>query len=45
MRNMDSRDQVLRGKTMSLVKVLWSRSGGGNMGMRRHCACQLFFHI
>ena len=43
--NMDSRYQVLRGKTVSLMKVLWSRSGGGNMGMRRHCACQLFFPI
>ena len=26
-RIMDSRDQVLRGKTMSLVKVLWKHRG------------------
>ena len=25
--NMDSRDQVLREKTMSLVKVLWQHRG------------------
>ena len=41
---LDSRDQILRGKAVRLVKVLWQHRGG-NMGMRRHCACQLSFLV
>ena len=35
-----SREQVLRGKIVRLVKVLWQHRGG-DMGARGHCACQL----
>ena len=34
-------EQVLRGKTVRLVKVLWPRSRGGDMGARGHRARQL----
>ena len=40
MRIMDSQDQVLRHKTVRLVKVLWQHRGG-NMGTRGHDAYQL----
>ena len=32
--NLDSRDQILRRKTVRLVRALWS--GGVNMGARGH---------
>ena len=40
MRIMDSREQVLCGKTVRLVKVLWQHRGG-SMGTRGHRASQL----
>ena len=42
-RIMNNQDQVLRGKTVRPMKVLWQ--GGGNMGKRRHCACQFSFLV
>ena len=44
MRIMDSRERVLRGKTVRLVKVLWQRRGG-DMGARGHRALQLSFLV
>ena len=46
-RILNSRDQVLRHKTVRLVKMLWKtpRSVGGNLVMRGHDASHLSFPI
>ena len=47
MRILDSRDKVLRRKTVRLVKIFMvtPRRGGSNVGTRGHDAGHIFFPI